>query len=205
MDFDSYYESPDTLIDKIINYWLRRPGLIKRLQISLNDANPIPGKKILEIGCGSGKFIVECQKKEAIVCGVDISKEMIQLAKKNCEKNNVSADLRIGDATQDLPKGFDVCVALGVFEYFKDPKPMIQNMLASTRGGGRIIFSVPSLYALQTPLRKIFLGRRKVDCYYYTKKRVYALLKDFNDCIKQITFSSYGPGYVISLDLTEKS
>lgn len=35
-------------------------------------------------------------------------------------KNKVETELRIGDATNDLPKGFDVCVTLGVFEYFKD-------------------------------------------------------------------------------------
>ena len=114
-DFDSYYESPKGSFDKIINAWLRRPGLIKRLKISLEASNPHPEKKILDVGCGSGKFVVECAKRGAEVWGMDISREMIEIAKDFCEKNGVEAELRIDDATKELPSGFDVCVALGLF------------------------------------------------------------------------------------------
>jgi len=199
-DFDSYYESPKGIFDRMINAWLRRPGLIKRLKISLEASNPQPGMRILDVGCGSGKFIVECAKRGAEVCGVDISREMIEIAKDFCEKNNVEAELRIGDATEELPKGFDVCVALGVFEYFEDPKPILRNMFASTNGGGKIIFSVPSLFTFQTPLRNVLLHYRNVKCYYYTKKRVMSLLDDFMDDIEKIEFYSYGPGLVICIE-----
>ncbi len=199
-DFDSYYESPKGIFDRMINAWLRRPGLIKRLKISLEASNPQPGMRILDVGCGSGKFIVECAKRGAEVCGVDISREMIEIAKDFCEKNNVEAELRIGDVTEELPKGFDVCVALGVFEYFEDPKPILRNMFASTNGGGKIIFSVPSLFTFQTPLRNVLLHYRNVKCYYYTKKRVMSLLDDFMDDIEKIEFYSYGPGLVICIE-----
>lgn len=199
-DFDSYYESPKGIFDRMINAWLRRPGLIKRLKISLEASNPQPGMRILDVGCGSGKFIVECAKRGAEVCGVDISREMIEIAKDFCEKNNVEAELRIGDVTEELPKGFDVCVALGVFEYFEDPKPILRNMFASTNGGGKIIFSVPSLFTFQTPLRNVLLHYRNVKCYYYTKKRVMSLLDDFMDDIEKIEFYSYGPGLVICVE-----
>jgi len=199
-DFDSYYESPKGIFDRMINAWLRRPGLIKRLKISLEASNPQPGMRILDVGCGSGKFIVECAKRGAEVCGVDISREMIEIAKDFCEKNNVEAELRIGDVTEELPKGFDVCVALGVFEYFEDPKPILRNMFASTNGGGKIIFSVPSLFTFQTPLRNVLLYYRNVKCYYYTKKRVMSLLDDFMDDIEKIEFYSYGPGLVICIE-----
>ena len=199
-DFDSYYESPKGLFDKIINAWLRRPGLIKRLKISLEASNPHLGKRILDVGCGSGKFVVECAKRGAEVLGMDISREMIEIAKVFCEKNGVEAELRIGDATEELPKGFDVCVALGVLEYFGDPKLILRNMFASTEKGGKIIFSVPSLLTFQTPLREVLLYHRNVKCYYYTKKRVLSLLDDFTDDIKKIEFYSYGPGLVVCVE-----
>ena len=199
-DFDSYYESPKGLFDKIINAWLRRPGLIKRLKISLEASNPHLEKKILDVGCGSGKFVVECAKRGAEVYGIDVSREMIEIANHFCEKNKVEAELRIGDATKELPKGFDVCVALGVFEYFVNPEPILRNMFASTEKGGKIIFSVPSLLTFQTPLREVLLYHRNVKCYYYTKKRVMSLLDDFEEDIKKIEFYSYGPGLVISVE-----
>ena len=199
-DFDSYYESPKGLFDKIINAWLRRPGLIKRLKISLDASNPTSGKGILDVGCGSGKFVVECAKRGAEVWGMDISREMIEIANHFCEKNKVEAELRIGDAIEELPKGFDVCVALGVFEYFENPKPILRNMFASTKEGGKIIFSVPSLFTFQTPLRNVLLYHRNVKCYYYTKKRVMSLLDGFKEDIKQIEFYSYGPGLVVCIE-----
>ena len=199
-DFDSYYESPKGLFDKIINAWLRRPGLIKRLKISLEASNPHLGKRILDVGCGSGKFVVECAKRGAEVLGMDISREMIEIAKVFCEKNGVEAELRIGDATEELPKGFDVCVALGVLEYFGDPKPILRNLFASTEKGGKIIFSVPSLFAFQTPLREVLLYHRNVKCYYYTKKRALSLLSDLKEDIEKKEFYSYGPGLVVCVE-----
>jgi 2-polyprenyl-3-methyl-5-hydroxy-6-metoxy-1,4-benzoquinol methylase len=199
-DFDSYYESPKGLFDKIINAWLRRPALIKRLKISLEASNPTSGKRILDVGGGSGKFVVECAKRGAEVLGIDISRKMIEIAKDFCVKNKVEAELEIGDATEELPKGFDVCVALGVFEYFENPKPILRNMFASINKGGTIIFSVPSLFTFQTPLREVLLYYRNVKCYYYTKKRVMSLLDDFKEDIKQIEFYSYGPGLVVCME-----
>lgn len=196
LDFDSYYESPKGISDKIINAWLRRPGLIKRLKVTLEVSNPHQGKRILDVGCGSGKFVVECAKRGAEVLGMDISREMIEIAKDFCVENKVEAELRIGDATKELPGGFDVCVALGVFEYFENPKSILMNMFASTEKGGKIIFSVPSLFTFQTPLREVLLYHRNVKCYYYTKKRVLSLLDDFTADTKKIEFYSYGPGLV---------
>ena len=199
-DFDSYYESPKGLFGKIINAWLRRSALIKRLKISLEASNPTSGKRILDVGGGSGKFVVECAKRGAEVLGIDISRKMIEIAKDFCVKNKVEAELEIGDATEELPKGFDVCVALGVFEYFENPKPILRNMFASTNKGGKIIFSVPSLFTFQTPLREVLLYYRNVKCYYYTKKKVMSLLGDFKEDIKQIEFYSYGPGLVVCVE-----
>jgi hypothetical protein len=60
------------MIDALINAWLRRPGLLKRLKITLALSDPKKGMRILEIGCGSGKYIVECAKKGANTWGIDI-------------------------------------------------------------------------------------------------------------------------------------
>ncbi len=196
-DFDSYYDKPDGYLDSIINAWLRRPGLLKRLEISLDLSDPKIGKNVLDIGCGSGKFVVECAKKGATVVGIDISKEMIEIAKEFCKKNNVDVDLKVGDATIGLPEGFDVCIALGVFEYFKDPMPILKNMMKSTKQGGKVIFSVPSSYALQTPLRNMLLYYRNVKCYYHTRNSVESLLYDLKSNIRKTEIYSYGPGMVV--------
>jgi len=196
--FDSYYEQPKGLVNKIINAWLRKPGLIKRMKISLKLIDPNPGKRILDVGCGSGKLAIECAKRGAEVYGIDISKSMIELAKRFCKENNVKVKLIVGDALKELPKDFDFSVALGVLEYLDHPDVLLSNMLASVKNGGKVIFSVPSLFAFQTPLRKVYLHFRRVKCYYYTKRKLLKLISIFKEA-DDIDIYSYGPGFVVQL------
>jgi 2-polyprenyl-3-methyl-5-hydroxy-6-metoxy-1,4-benzoquinol methylase len=198
IDFDSYYEQPKGLINKVVNNLFRKPGLIKRMEITLELIKPSVGKRILDVGCGSGKLAVECAKRGAEVYGIDVSKNMIEIAKSHCEKNNVKVELIVGDALKGLPKGFDFSVALGVLEYLDCPHVLLENMLASVKIGGKVIFSVPSLYAFQTPARRIYLHLRGVKCYFYTKKKLLKLVSDFKE-VDSVQIYSYGPGFVVQL------
>lgn len=197
-DFDSYYEQPKGFINKIVNDWLRKPGLIKRMEITLELIKPSPGKRILDVGCGSGKLAIECAKRGAEVCGIDISRNMIEIARERCRKENVQVHFIVGDALKELPENFDFSVALGVLEYLDCPKTLLLNMLASLKDGGKVIFSVPSLYAFQTPIRRAYLYLRGVKCYFYTKKKILNLVKELPE-VKAVDFYSYGPGYVVQL------
>jgi len=198
LDFDSYYEQPKGLINKIVNNWFRKPGLIKRMEITLELIKPSVGKKILDVGCGSGKLAVECAKRGAEVYGIDVSKNMIELAKSHCQKNNVKVEFIVGDALRGLPKDFDFSVALGVLEYLDCPHMLLENMLASVKKEGKVIFSVPSLYAFQTPIRKAYLHFKGVKCYFYTKKKLLKLISSFKE-VGNVEIHSYGPGFVIQL------
>lgn len=197
-DFDSYYEQPKGLVNKVINAWLRKPGLIRRMKITLKLVDPCSGKRILDVGCGSGKLVVECAKKGAEVYGIDVSKNMIEIAKRHCEKNNVKVELVVGDALKELPKNFDFSIALGVLEYFNCPELLLRNMLASVKNGGKVIFSVPALFALQTPIRKVYLHFRKVKGYFYTQRKLLRLVSGFKE-VGNVEIRSYGPGFVVQL------
>jgi len=197
-DFDSYYEQPKGLFNKVINAWLRKPGLIKRMEITMKLINPNPGKRILDVGCGSGKLAIECARRGAEVYGVDVSKNMIRIAKEHCKRNNVKVEFIVGDALKELPKNFDFSVALGVLEYLEQPDELLRNMLASVRNGGKVIFSVPSLFAFQTSIRKIYLHFKRVKCYFYTKKKLLELVNRFKEA-SNVEIYSYGPGFVVQI------
>lgn len=199
-DFDSYYEQPKGFINKIVNAWLRKPGLIKRMEITLELIKPSSGKRILDVGCGSGKLVIECAKRGAEVYGIDISKNMIEIARRHCKENNVKVELIVGDALKELPQDFDFSIALGVIEYLDYPNVLLllNNMLASVKNGGKVIFSVPSLLAFQTPIRKVYLHFRRVKCYFYTRRKLLELIKGFKE-VSNIEIYSYGPGFVVQL------
>jgi 2-polyprenyl-3-methyl-5-hydroxy-6-metoxy-1,4-benzoquinol methylase len=201
-DFDSYYERPKGLVNKVVNAWLRKPGLIKRMKIALKLMDPCSGKRILDVGCGSGKLAIECAKRGAEVYGTDVSTNMIEIAKKHCEKNNVKVELVVGDALKGLPKNFDISIALGVVEYLDCPDVLLGNMLGSVKNGGKVIFSVPSFFAFQTLIRKVYLYFRKVKCYFYTRRKLLRLVSSFKE-VGGIEIYSYGPGFVVQLTKSE--
>ncbi|MBW2991550.1 class I SAM-dependent methyltransferase [Candidatus Woesearchaeota archaeon] len=65
--------------ERAYNEFLEVPAMIKAV-------GDIKGKKLLDIGCGAGVHAKKYLAKGAIVEGIDISRTMIELAKKNCPK-----------------------------------------------------------------------------------------------------------------------
>ncbi len=79
-----------------------------------------PGRaSILEIGCGVGRFIKPLAARFAHVCGVDISEEMIRVAREYCsDLDNVELLTNDGSTLRDFEDdSFDYCVSAGVFQH----------------------------------------------------------------------------------------
>lgn len=113
---------------------------------------------ICEFGCGSAE--ISCQiayiVRNATVLGFDISPELIEVAKKRANINNLqnSTKFIVADA-EEKPfqcKQFDVVLALAIIHHV-DIKKVIPNLLEMLRPGGMIIIKEP--IAFSRPLQKI--------------------------------------------------
>jgi len=60
-------------------------------------------KRILDLGCGTGRHLVYLAKKGFEAYGIDIAEEGIKIARKWLEKENLRADLKVGDIYKTLP------------------------------------------------------------------------------------------------------
>lgn len=97
----------------------------------------IEGKKILDIGCGSGEFVDILSKKKFISTGIDITPEFIKHAQKKFQGNFLIAD------ASKLPfknKEFDTVFIRNVLEHIKNDK---QALKEAVRVGKKIIIIVP--------------------------------------------------------------
>jgi len=76
-------------------------------------------EKILDVGCGTGTLACEIAKKykDTSISGIDISENLINLAKRKASKNGYNIDFRVGSALK-LPyedNTFDVVLTTIVF------------------------------------------------------------------------------------------
>ncbi|MBV9548754.1 MAG: methyltransferase domain-containing protein [Alphaproteobacteria bacterium] len=95
---------------------------------------------ILDLGCGSGLAGVMFRPRAATLAGVDLSPEMVELAR----ARNLYDRLEVGEVTQWLKDGdsrFDLIVSTDVIIYFGDLTAIIAAAARRLNPGGYFAFS----------------------------------------------------------------
>ncbi|TRZ50666.1 methyltransferase domain-containing protein [bacterium] len=108
----------------------------------------MPGSRILDLGCGAGLNSVKLLQRGFSVVGIDVSDNMLDLARKNCLEAGSPADatFQLGNAEElDFPDdSFDAVVAMGLIEYLKWDRWALQEMHRVLKPGGYLIVTVPN-------------------------------------------------------------
>lgn len=105
------------------------------------------GKRVLDIGCGTGRLLLRGAHEAKYVEGIDLSEKMIEAAK--CiykEKGVQNARFRVGDAC-DLPyrnEEFDIAVSTCVFFLLPEPELGLKEMVRVVKKGGQLVMLNPS-------------------------------------------------------------
>ena len=114
-------------------------------------------KIVLEVGCGAGIDLVRFAREGATVTGIDLSKNAIDLARKNFEQSQQKADLLVmnGECMQFADNTFDVVYAHGVLQYTADPRKMIGELHRVLKPGGTAIMMVYNKYSWLNLMRNV--------------------------------------------------
>ena len=65
--------------------------------INIQEMGDVNGKKIVDLGCGNGKYSIVFAEKGATVISIDSSKEQIELAKKINPHKNITYSVSNGE------------------------------------------------------------------------------------------------------------
>jgi len=98
-------------------------------------ADFFPRKKILDAGCGNGRFAYYAAKYGAEVWAIDLG-PAVEVARRNTEARNVhviQADLH--DPPFEL-ESFDFIYSIGVLHHLPNPEAAFQNLLRFLKPGG---------------------------------------------------------------------
>lgn len=176
-EFDSFYREEKATLKRAIDKIFRK-AMTERFRLTLEECKNVEGKRILDVGCGSGRIAVELAKRGAKVTGIDYSQKMIDMAKAMAEKEGVSSNctfIRDDFATYAFKEKFDMSIAMGFFDYTKDAAFHVKKLRTLTTE--KSLMSFPAKFAFQVPLRMIWLRSRNCPVYFYTKnelKRLFA-------------------------------
>jgi len=155
--FDGIYSGHKGAIGRAWDSWTRK-NIQQRFDFTLEAIAPVAGKRILDVGCGPGRYCIECAKRGASkVVGLDVSPRMLDIGRDLATRAGVSdrCEFVIADILKysaDAP--FDAAIAMGFFDYIIDQVTVMKHLKSMTKG--RIIASFPCLWAWRVPVRKIW-------------------------------------------------
>lgn len=125
--YDDLLKDPDTYQKKVI-----LPNLLRVLNIQKEE-------RVLDLGCGQGFFSNEFAKLGAFVEGLDISSELIALARKANSKN---INYKVGAGDRTLPyedKYFDKVVIVLALQNMKDLGRVFEECSRVLKAGGSFV------------------------------------------------------------------
>jgi ubiquinone/menaquinone biosynthesis C-methylase UbiE len=131
---------------------------------------------VLDVGCGPGRVAeAVIEAGAATYAGIDFSPHMLRLARERLGRFG-PVELLEGDFLEmDLPRTFDVVLALGLFDYLPEPGPGAEWMRA--RCSGTLLATFSRRDRIKTPIRRFHYELiHGCPIYFYTEADAEAML-----------------------------
>ncbi len=159
-DLASYYESDayishtdskKSITEKLYQI-VKRVTLQKKLKLinSLKTTN----KDLLDVGCGTGDFLVTCKNDRWNVVGVEPNKKAMKIASDKL-KEKVQSNIFIDLSEVDAQK-FDVITLWHVLEHVPNLAGYIENLKSLLKPNGILIVAVPNFKSYDAVYYKQF-------------------------------------------------
>lgn len=171
--WDAFYAHENRMM-YLINKLLRK-ALYQRYQLTFEHCGDLNGATVLDIGCGTGRYSIECAKRGARhVKGIDFAPQMIEFSKNIAKQMNVDNTCEFICAdflNYSFVESFDIVLALGFFDYIKDPGPVFKKI--AQLNPRKFVASFPrftSIWGVQRHIRYNWI--KKCPIYYYNQKQL---------------------------------
>ena len=114
---------------------IRHDGIISQI---LDGAGVREGVRVLDVACGTGVLFPDyLARGVASVTGVDISPEMVKIAREKFTRRNI--EVLCADVEElPLERKFDCVVVYNAFPHFPDPEKLIRILTGHLADGGRL-------------------------------------------------------------------
>jgi 2-polyprenyl-3-methyl-5-hydroxy-6-metoxy-1,4-benzoquinol methylase len=162
---------------------LEPAGFARRLRALLEHVEP--GMRVLDVGCGEGRFAAALAQAGAHVTGIDVAEEPLRRAR----ERHPGLDLRRVSECEAWPlgdSGFDLVWAGEVIEHVADTAAWLSELRRVLRSGGSLLLSTPDTGRAELLLaalsRHAFAGRFDPlgdHLRFYSRATLSRLIEDF--------------------------
>jgi SAM-dependent methyltransferase len=117
---------------------------------------PVEGRRVLEVGAGSGRDLLGLTRVGAVGMVLDYSPASLALVQRQAREQGLQVHLVRADALR-MPfrdEAFEVVFHQGLLEHFRDPLPLLRENARITRRGGRVVVDVPQTFHLYTVMKQ---------------------------------------------------
>lgn len=176
---------------------LTRRNVRLRFSRAFEVAGDLTGGSVLDLGCGSGRYLVEAVSRGAArVVGMDFAPEMIAIARRlaDATPGGDRVELVCRDVRDPgIEERFDLVVANGLFDYVPDPQIVLEN--AWKRARGALVASFPDRNAPRALPRSLYWRSRGVRIRLYDELLIRELAKAAG--IAECSIERLGPIFLL--------
>lgn len=127
-------------------------GRIKSVYLKIAEMVAAPGKRVLDVGCGTGNVSLACAERGAQVVGIDINAEMLEVAREKAKATGLEdrielLELGVAEMARRIQGGFDAAVACLTFSELTADEQIytLSAVHGLLRSGGALVIADESL------------------------------------------------------------
>jgi len=148
---------PRPMVERFIRYALtaeeRADPCLATMDELAGDARPgrqWTGARCLEVGCGTGGFLMAARKRFGALVGADIALRWLVIAGKRLggAESNVTLVCCSADALPFPDRAFGAVVGLHLLEHAVDPQAILSDTVRTLEPNGWCYFSTPNRFSL---------------------------------------------------------
>lgn len=182
--FDGFAAQFDTLYDDQRGPLMRwidrrfRSDMFARFALTFEEMSDVAGKSVLDIGCGSGPYVIETLRRGAgKVTALDPAPGMLELTRARIANTPYvdKCELVLGSFPGPQLEPHDFAMAMGVLDYVEDAESFLRELRPLVNELAMISF--PSTHWFRTPVRAVRYRLRNCPLYFYNEWKIESLAR----------------------------
>ena len=104
----------------------------------------LPGARVLDVGCGAGLLSEAMARDGAVVTGLDMAPELVEVARIHLLESQLNVEYRLQSVeaiASQMPAAFDAITCMEMLEHVPDPGSVLRACATLLKPGGRLFVS----------------------------------------------------------------